>query len=177
MARKFIDLVGMRYGRLTVEERVENSIHNAAQFRCRCDCGNYTIQSSNALRTGHTTSCGCQRKEKTSAWMKKYNTKHGGCGSRLYIVWGGVRQRVENPNNDRYKDYGGRGIKICNEWKDFETFKKWAIENGYDEKAKYGDCTLDRIDVNGNYEPSNCRWVDLKVQARNKRKKEGVKNG
>ena len=177
MARNYIDLVGMRFGRLTVEERVENSIHNAAQFRCKCDCGNYTIQSSNALRTGHTTSCGCQRKEKTSAWMKKYNTKHGESRSRLYIVWHGVRQRVENPHNDRYKDYGGRGITICEEWTDFETFKKWAIENGYDENAKYGDCTLDRIDVNGNYEPSNCRWVDLKVQANNKRKKEGVKNG
>jgi len=166
-----IDLTGETFGRLFVERRVENSIHNAAQYLCKCDCGNEIVVNSNNLRTGHTKSCGCKRKESTSKWLKKYNFKHGMCGSRLYIVWAGMKQRVENPNNERYKDYGARGIKICKEWHDFETFKKWAYENGYKDDAKYGDCTIDRKDVDGDYEPNNCRWVDLLVQAHNKRPK------
>lgn len=169
---KIIDITGERFGHLTVLERVENSKFNSVQYLCLCDCGNITISNSNALRTGHKKSCGCTRKINTRKWLLEYNTKHNGAKTRLYVVWVGMKQRVENPNNQRYKDYGGRGIAICDEWHDFAQFQKWAYENGYDDKAAYGKCTLDRIDVNGDYEPSNCRWVDLKVQANNKRKEQ-----
>lgn len=169
---KVIDLTGQKYGRLSVIKRVENSKHHASQWLCMCDCGKEVIRSSNSLRTGHSISCGCARKESTRKWLERYNTKHGMARSRLYVVWSGMKGRTTNPNNTRYADYGGRGIKVCKEWLDFATFQKWAIENGYDEHAKYGDCTLDRINVDGNYEPTNCRWVNLVVQARNKRRQQ-----
>lgn len=170
---RFIDLTGKRFGKLVVQEHAGVSKFKAALWKCRCDCGKEVIVNSNALRTGHTQSCGCKRKEATSQWLKKYNTKHSACGSRLYVVWEGIKQRVSNPNNSHYKYYGGRGITICEEWKDdFAAFETWAFQNGYDPTAEYGECTIDRIDVDGNYEPSNCRWVSLKDQASNKRRKQ-----
>lgn len=165
-----IDLSGQTFGRLTVVRQVGATKFKAALWECRCACGNVVDVNSNALRTGHTQSCGCIRSEATSRWLKQYNTKHGRCKSRLYNVWAGIRQRTSNPNNCRYASYGGRGIKLCDEWQDFGVFQAWAEANGYDENAPYGACTIDRIDVDGNYEPGNCRWVGLDVQAKNKRK-------
>lgn len=165
----FIDLTGATFGRLTVIKRVENSKHNAAQWLCKCECGETVVVSSNNLRTGHSKSCGCARKESTSEWMTKYSTKHGGSKSRLYGVWAGMLRRTRDPKDKRYKDYGGRGISVCDEWADFGVFRDWALANGYDEKAPYGQCTIDRIDVDGNYEPDNRRWATLLEQARNKR--------
>ena len=80
-----------------------------------------------------------------------------------------MRQRCNDPNHKSYANYGGRGIKVCDEWNDFTVFEKWAVANGYDEDAPYGECTIDRVDVDSNYQPDNCRWVDLSTQANNKR--------
>ena len=98
-------------------------------------------------------------------------TKHGDSGSRLHNVWIMMKQRCNNPNAGEYHRYGGRGIKVCDEWLLFENFRDWAMLNGYDPNAPRGECTLDRIDNNGNYEPNNCRWVDMKTQMKNRPKR------
>ena len=96
---------------------------------------------------------------------------HGGINDRLYEVWGSMKKRCNNPNDKSYKNYGGRGIKVCKEWNEnYLSFKKWAYKNGYDENAPHGECTIDRINVNGNYEPNNCRWISNAEQQKNKRK-------
>ena len=105
-----------------------------------------------------------QRDLKTQRFIKC----HGMTKTRIHRVWCSMRERCSNVHNKSYKNYGGRGISVCQEWQDdFMNFYNWAIANGYDENAKYGECTLDRIDVNDNYYPENCRWVDIKTQNRN----------
>ena len=97
------------------------------------------------------------------------NTTHGKRYTRLYTVWRDMKLRCQNPKNKSYQGYGGRGICVCPAWQDFDNFFTWAMTAGYNPEAPFGACTLDRIDVNGDYEPSNCRWVDMKVQASNRR--------
>lgn len=147
------NLTGERFGRLIVLSRAKNK-NNRVMWLCQCDCGNKTTVQSNHLSDGSTSSCG-----------KCADARN----SRLYrSVWNKIFQRCYNRNNRDYKNYGGRGIKVCDEWRDFIVFRNWANANGYDETAPYGACTLDRIDVNGDYGPNNCRFVNLTMQCRNK---------
>jgi hypothetical protein len=114
------------------------------------------------LTTGYTKSCGCLRVDNGHRQL----TKHGNSETKLYYVYSGMKQRCNNKNSHAYKNYGGRGIKICDEWTDFTVFQDWAIKNGYKENA---GLSIDRIDVNGNYCPENCRWTTIDTQSNNKR--------
>lgn len=158
------DLTGRRFGRLIVVKRV-NQKGERPKWLCKCDCGQEKIISSCSLLRGSSNSCGCLAKEKNVS----RSTTHSGSNSRLYHVWIDIVRRCENPGRGAYKNYGGRGISICAEWKDFSVFREWAMSTGYDENAEHGICTIDRIDVNGDYAPDNCRWVTMKIQCRNKR--------
>jgi hypothetical protein len=154
------DLTGKRFGRLTVICRNGVNNHRAIIWSCLCDCGKTVDVIGSSLRSGHTKSCGCLHRD--------IKTKHGEYDSRLYRVWNSMKQRCDNPNNHNYKWYGAKGIRVCGEWKEFNGFRNWAVANGYDSTAQIRECTLDRISNNGDYEPSNCRWISMAEQNRNK---------
>ena len=159
------NLIGKRFGRLTVIKDAGRKEAGGVLWQCKCDCGNEVVVETKYLNQGHVQSCGCLKHDR----QIEANTIHGKNHTRLYNVWVGMRQRCTDPKHKSYKNYGGRGISVCKEWDEYLTFEQWALSNGYNSDAKYGDCTLDRIDVNGNYCPENCRWVDTKTQAQNKR--------
>ena len=155
------DLTGMKFGRLFVVKRVENSKNGRAMFLCKCDCGNEKSVVGKSLINCNTSSCGCLQKNAT----KKSNTKHGKRHSRLYSIWYTMRMRCEYKKHKEYHNYGARGITVCEEWlHDFQAFYDWSMANGYKD-----DLTLDRKNGNGNYCPENCRWVTQKEQQNNRR--------
>lgn len=142
------DIKGLKFGKLKALEYLGNS-----KWLCQCDCGNFAEINSYKLRSGHTCSCGCLTK-----------TQKGESHTRLCQIYRAMKSRCYNLKNNRYKHYGAKGIKICDEWlKDFQAFKNWALKNGYADNL-----TIDRIDVNEDYKPSNCRWTNYTTQNRNK---------
>ena len=165
------ELIGNKFYMLTVLKTVKrppNSKDKHKFYLCRCDCGNEIVVSGGNIGRG-IKSCGCYRES------GEINKKHGFAShkkyDKLYHTWTGIKYRCYNPNSKDYKHYGARGIRMCDEWlHDFLAFRSWCLKNGYAEGL-----TIDRKNVNGNYEPSNCRWVTVAEQNQNKTttKKEG----
>jgi len=166
MPKPIRDITDQRFGRLTVlgvSHKEQRPGGSRVFWRCICDCGQDAVVVSDKLRSGHTSSCGCLGKDRCIETHTKHGHARLGNHSSLYIRWANMRQRCENPNHPRYPDWGGRGIRVCERWQSFENFL-----------ADMGDCppghTLDRIDVNGNYEPGNCRYASHSEQRLNQRR-------
>lgn len=155
---KFQDLTGKRFGDLTVIGLAERYSNGKIAWECKCKCGRIVRRITFDLTHNRHQMClSCTSKG-------KYKT-HGMTGSKLYYIWYGLKGRCYNTNNKSFKNYGGRGITVCDDWKNsFESFRDWSLANGYKEGL-----SIDRIDVNGNYEPNNCRWITMSAQCYNKR--------
>lgn len=159
---KLRDLTGLTLSYLTVLERAPDhfkpSGKKVVRWLCQCNCGKKTVVTTDNLVSGHTKSCGCLRHE-------PYTKTHGETNTRLYKIWVGIKDRCYNSNSYNYENYGERGILVCDEWNSsYESFRDWAMCNGYSDSL-----TIDRVDYDGDYEPSNCRWTDVKTQANNRR--------
>lgn len=167
MKQEGIDsLIGKTFNRLTVLGVAGKDKRGATLFLCKCSCEQMTTALAYQLRSGRKKSCGCLSKE----MAKKNFTKHGEWGTRLHTLWKGVKSRCYNKNNSNYKNYGGRGIKMYEEWKNnFTSFRDFMLSIGYDETLPTGEQTIERIDVNGDYEPNNCKLISKKEQSYNKR--------
>ena len=158
-------LAGKKIGKLLVISYDENLIKGKGRkCVCKCDCGNTYITWDRIIRYGNRQSCGCLEAVRTQGTYK-HGFRSKNSKDRLYATWANMKTRCNNPHSKDFSNYGGRGIKICNEWdNDFITFRNWALANGYSDKL-----TIDRVDNNKGYNPDNCRWVGKDVQGINKR--------
>lgn len=162
---KFEDITGKRYGRILILSRAGNggSIKKpTVRWNCKCDCGAEKVIEGHSLKNGRTKSCGCLNNEKRNNNL--VHKTHDGSQTRIYKIYAHMKARCLNKKNPKYKVYGGRGIRICKEWmNDFAAFRAWAMESGYSDTL-----TIERINNDGNYEPSNCRWATMYEQSQNK---------
>lgn len=168
LSRQEKKLIGKKFNRLFVIKTNIIDEKGKKHYLCKCDCGDYCVVEGNKILSGHTKSCGCLQKEESSKVLINIvnNHYHGLYGTDLYNKWSSMKRRCYNPTQNGYKNYGGRGIIMCDEWKnDVVSFYNWAMANGYQKGLE-----IDRIDVNGNYEPSNCRFVSHKENCNNKRR-------
>lgn len=158
MSGKRVDVTGQRFGRLVIVEFSHTDGPGRTYWICRCDCGKIKTILGASMNAGATQSCGCLAKERTSQAC----TSHGQTNTRLYRVWRNMKSRCNCPSSNKYYNYGGKGVSVCEEWTPFEGFQKWALSHGY-----AADLTIDRFDGSGNYEPSNCHWATYKEQSNN----------
>ena len=162
--RNLKDHSGERFGRLTAQYWYKSEKDGRIYWHCICDCGNERDIRSDSLTSGNTTSCGCLHREISSRVCGDNFRKDGLSSDRLYGIWSAMKSRCYNPSENGYSYYGGRGISVCTEWiHDFKAFYDWSLANGYSEGL-----SIDRIDVDGDYCPENCRWADSKTQSRNR---------
>lgn len=160
---KALDITGDRFGRLVAMKQIGKDKRGNALWLCKCDCGGEAIRATSELRKRSNHSCGCLGKEHL-ADMSKKNVTHGMTGTRLYGCYKAMMSRCYRKKDIHYNAYGRRGITVCDEWKNNKmAFIEWALTHGYSD-----DLTLERIDVNGNYNPSNCTWIPMKEQYKNK---------
>lgn len=161
---KLIDMRGKIIGSFKALER-DNSIKGTTKWLCEClKCGKILSIDGYQLRHYHRSHCDCSKT--APAGEIHHNYKHGKSHTRLYNIWQGMLNRCRNPSVKRYNCYGGRGITVCDEWSEFAAFQSWALSHGYGD-----DLSIDRIDVDGNYEPLNCRWIPMAQQASNRRQR------
>lgn len=157
---KFKDLTNLKFDKWKVSHRVENGKNGSARWHCICECGKEKEIYTSSLTSGKSKSCGCSNYKN----LKITQPTHGMTGTKIYEAWTHLRSRCKNSKDKNYKNYGGRGITVCKEWNKFENFQEWSNKHGFKDGL-----SIDRIDNNGNYEPSNCRWTTSKVQQNNTR--------